>query len=600
MKNRTRPSLISMNFKFLKYTAKLVPVYFISGIINVIANVINAVIQVKLIEDVVREVTNKTEVKKILLIILYYAIIIGVCKLINILYNSLITPIYQQIYSKKMQTYMYSKVKQIDIALYDDPEFYDRFSRGLTGAIHGGFYFYGNFVRIIESILISIALGTYIITSIDGWLVLIVIAHAMISTIMLVLIKKYNYNYFRNSEKPRRFTNYVQRIFYQQRFMGEIKTTNVGKMLINKYDDNAKDIEKLVIHHTKKICVPSIISSLSYHFLCQTLSYVYLVYRLFGGLSVALFTANINSIFTLSSNIQSIGSIISDMVYNSYYVSDFLWLLDYKPNIEKEDGITNIEDFSVLKLNDVTFAYPKTNKDVLNKISLKILKNQKIAIVGDNGSGKTTLTKLLFRFYDASSGEILYNKKDIKNYNSKKLREKYAIVYQDFQIYSVSIAENVLMRKCNTKEDEEKVINALKLVNLYFKVENHKDGIYALVTREFDDNGISFSGGERQRLAIARVFASEADVYILDEPTSSLDPISEEKINKLIIDKAADKTIVIIAHRLSTVVDADLIYLIRDGKVMEEGTHKELMNLRGRYYEMFTTQKSLYELEKEY
>ena len=227
-------------------------------------------------------------------------------------------------------------------------------------------------------------------------------------------------------------------------------------------------------------------------------------------------------------------------------------------------------------------------------MSIKVNKGEKIAIVGDNGSGKTTLMKLLLRFYNPSSGEILYNGINLSEYNEKCLRKEFSIVFQDFQIYAVSIAENVLMRRVINEEDEKRVYQALEKVGLTEKINSLKDGIYTQVTREFDRSGASFSGGEKQRLAIARVFASDANVYILDEPTSALDPLAEERINKLIIQNA-DKTMFIIAHRLSTVVDADKIYLIRHGQIKESGTHEELMALEGTYYTMFNTQKSLFE-----
>ena len=241
------------------------------------------------------------------------------------------------------------------------------------------------------------------------------------------------------------------------------------------------------------------------------------------------------------------------------------------------------------------FQYPITDKYAINDMSLEIKKGQRIAIVGDNGSGKTTLMKLLLSFYYPTEGEILINGYDYKDLSTKQIRSKYSIVFQDFQIYAVTIAENVLMRRVETKEDEELVWSALKNVGIDEKVRKFKNGIHTLVTREFDKDGVSFSGGERQRLAIARVFASNKDIYILDEPTSALDPLAEERINKLIISNAKDKTMIIIAHRLSTVVDADIIYLVREGQILESGSHKQLMELNGRYAYMFNVQKKLYE-----
>ena len=174
------------------------------------------------------------------------------------------------------------------------------------------------------------------------------------------------------------------------------------------------------------------------------------------------------------------------------------------------------------------------------------------------------------------------------------IRKKFSIVFQDYRLYAVTIAENVLMRRVKTKEDEERVIDALKKVGLYEKVMEYPDGIYTLQTRELNEKGASFSGGQLQRLALARVLASDADIYILDEPTSNLDPIAERNVNRLIIEESKHKTIIIIAHRLSTVVDADKIILIEDGKIVESGSHEELMNQDSFYKVMFETQASLY------
>ena len=219
-----------------------------------------------------------------------------------------------------------------------------------------------------------------------------------------------------------------------------------------------------------------------------------------------------------------------------------------------------------------------------------ITKGQKIAIVGDNGSGKTTLMKLLLSFYKPTSGEIIMNDINYSDISTKQIRSKYSIVFQDFQIYAVTIAENVLMRRMETEEDEQIVWDALRKVGLEEKIKRFKNGIHTLVTREFDRDGISFSGGERQRLAIARVFASNKDIYILDEPTSALDPLAEERINKLIINNAREKTMIIIAHRLSTIFDSDKIIVLDHGLKVEEGKHSDLVKMNGVYANIYRAQ----------
>ena len=215
-----------------------------------------------------------------------------------------------------------------------------------------------------------------------------------------------------------------------------------------------------------------------------------------------------------------------------------------------------------------------------------------------NGAGKTTLIKLLLKFYNPKEGDILYNGKSIKNAKEDVLRKKYAIVFQDYRIYGVTIGENILMRKIANEEDEKRVWTALEYVGMKEKITKLPQGINTICTREFRSDGAVFSGGELQRIAIARAFASNADIFILDEPTSNLDPLAEKRINNLIIEKAKDKAVILIAHRLSTVVDADRIILIEYGKIIEEGTHAELIEKKGKYFEMFTTQSYLYKSNK--
>ena len=175
----------------------------------------------------------------------------------------------------------------------------------------------------------------------------------------------------------------------------------------------------------------------------------------------------------------------------------------------------------------------------------------------------------------------------------------YVSLFQNFQIYSVSVLENVLLRPRRNTEDDEIVWDALKKSGLYDKVMATEKKLDAIMTKEFDDKGLVLSGGEQQKLAIARIFANSAPIIILDEPTSSLDPISEYEINKKILDLCTEKTVVLISHRLSTVVDANKIYMMDKGRIVEQGNHRQLMHNKGKYYEMFETQAHFYQETQE-
>ena len=185
-----------------------------------------------------------------------------------------------------------------------------------------------------------------------------------------------------------------------------------------------------------------------------------------------------------------------------------------------------------------------------------------------------------------------------ENLSAYDVRDKSSIILQNFQIYSASVLENVLMREKRYIDDEEIVIGALKKVGLYEKIKTLPNGINTILTKEFSNDGIELSGGERQKLAIARVLASHSPIAILDEPTSALDPYSEKEINDDIIKMTDTKTVIIISHRLSTIVNVDKIYVMKDGKIEECGTHDELMKQKKIYYEMFSAQAELYKEQK--
>lgn len=231
---------------------------------------------------------------------------------------------------------------------------------------------------------------------------------------------------------------------------------------------------------------------------------------------------------------------------------------------------------------------------VLKQVSLNIRHGEKIAVVGYNGAGKTTLAKLMIRLFDSTGGQLSLNDQPIGKYNVRSVRSKIIYLSQDFKTYGFTIAENILMHPVSGEEDVKLVDAALKLVGLYEKVSGFQNGINSFVTREFDNEGVYFSGGELQKLALARIYAGDYDFVILDEATSALDPISEDEILRMIFDIFHDKTIVMISHRLATIHYVNHVYFMEQGEIKEEGTHKQLMELQGQYAKFYMTQADKY------
>lgn len=595
MKSKTpKLNTFSKNFKVLRLVFRFCPQLLWLAVIYIICSVVASILKVYLISEAISYVLSGGSFIGLITKVLYILIAEVICLFGNVLYEDFFEPRYRNIYVKKIQTHLFKKVKEIDMLEYDNPVFYNKFSRALRDSQWRGFRVYRTIIDFIKSVCISLALGTYVIIT-DPLLIIVILVSSIVGILAINEVHKLWYRLFKETELEHRFSWYINRTFYNVRYAAELKTTTVSDLLIDKYKDSVNSLEKKTFNINKKMIPHQVVFNLFDQFLAQGATYLYLGIRLFKGLiEVSEFSSSINATMSFYNNFMAAMTTITTLKEHARYIDDFLWVMDYKPKLEKNEGF-KIDEFKQIKIENINFKYHESKDYVINNLSFELNIGDKIAIVGHNGSGKTTLIKLILKFYELQSGNIYINDINYNDVNPFSLRKNMAVVFQDYQIYAVSIAENILMHKVRNKADEEKVYDALDKVGLLEKVKSLKQGIYTEMTREFDTSGEAFSGGERQRIVVARVFATNADLYILDEPTASLDPLAEEKINKLILNTAVDKTIIIIAHRLSTVVDTDKIYLMKQGTFTEIGTHQELLELNGDYALMFNTQKQLYE-----
>lgn len=243
-----------------------------------------------------------------------------------------------------------------------------------------------------------------------------------------------------------------------------------------------------------------------------------------------------------------------------------------------------------IEFKNVSFGYDDTAM-LFKDFNLHIKPGQKIAIVGDNGAGKTTLTKLLLRLYDVNNGELLINGRNIKEYDIHQLRLNTGVVFQDIRVLAMSMRDNLTVYHDASDEKLYDVLNKLGLCDVLKKANGDLD---TMVSREFTEDGVSLSGGEAQKLMLARLFTKQFGLLILDEPSSALDPMSEVSILKSIHEISNSATAIMIAHRLSTVRDFDCIYNMENGKIIESGTHDELMAAKGKYHDVFISQAANY------
>jgi ATP-binding cassette subfamily B protein len=242
----------------------------------------------------------------------------------------------------------------------------------------------------------------------------------------------------------------------------------------------------------------------------------------------------------------------------------------------------------------VSFRYNGSDHETIRDLSLHIRKGERIALVGENGAGKTTLVKLLMGLYPISGGKLMVDGVDIREYDKRDYQRHFGAVFQDLQIFSLPLSHNVLMKEPENEEERALVVEALEKAQFADVLEKLPDGIDSMVTKEFDDKGFICSGGQAQKIAIARVFAKKPDIVILDEPSSALDPIAEFNMYNNMLEASEGRTVFFISHRLSSARIADRIYFLEHGRIVEQGSHDELMQLDGKYAEMFRLQARNY------
>lgn len=312
------------------------------------------------------------------------------------------------------------------------------------------------------------------------------------------------------------------------------------------------------------------------------------------GLGDFTFYRGVVGSFTSSSRL--LVSRMARLYEYNLYMTDFFKLLDIENKIVSKPDAIKIETdkVPVIEFRNVSFKYPKTEKYIYKNFSIKINPGEDIALVGENGAGKTTFVKLLLRFYDVEEGAILINGINIKDLDLKSWYRNLGVLFQDFNRYSYSVKENVFLGKIEDKDNFEKVKEVVKQAGAEEFVEEYKKKYDQMLDKSFK-NGIEPSGGQWQRIALARAFFRDANILVLDEPTSAIDAKGEYEIFKKIAQAQEKKTTIIISHRFSTVKKADKIYVIDDGKITEQGTHIDLMQIeKGKYKEMFELQAEGY------
>lgn len=525
-------------------------------------------------------------------------IVVGVVALVLVL-SKLVSHLFREFYwnAEKEKVYkginakLYEKAKSLDLESYDNPDFYNNFILTIESSSES-MYRILYLVRSYVGNFISLVTIASILLTIDPLCLVIVLVFIFAFLPLSNKVAQLQMDRRTENTKYHRRSDYFQRIFYLQDYAKEVRMNNVRPLLIERYNDSADDvIENQKKYHKKIVSAYFIqefgIQILGFMFVLPLyLGYLVLVKK---SISSGDFVASFNGAYSIAMSINFLTVWgVARFSEQGKMIEKYREFLKCESKINDGTAQAEITAPKPIEIKNLSFTYPGNDKPTLKNINLTIKPYEKIALVGYNGAGKTTLTNLLLRLYDVTDGEILIDSQNIRECTVQSHRDRFSAVFQDFQIFSCSIGENVAL---DVHVDKERAEQALLHSGFTKKL---PDGINSELLREFDDNGIMMSGGESQKVAISRAFYKNCPYVILDEPSANLDPVAEYNLNQAMLDAAKDKTVVFISHRLSTTVNADRIYVMENGEIIEQGSHEELMAQNGTYAYMFNLQAEKY------
>lgn len=501
--------------------------------------------------------------------------------------------------SGMMQEEMIRKVVKMDLMCYDCDTYYDDFvvaAAQLEEIVNAAIIDLAQMGRNVVTILVLSGL----VTVIDPVIAIFPVLGFVVNAISRFRIMKLEYDFDVEKKTIMRRANYSKRVFYQPEYAKEIKLSHIEIPLEKQFHQAVDETIGIARKYGVKIALWSLLLWITVF----TMLSMFCVPLYLGYMALVLCKTTLGDVAALNNaqssmrnHLDSVNYCIDRIQRAGLFCERFRRFMDYESKIEGAVGVADIPQAGdVLEIKNMSFRYDGAEKDSLKNINMRIEAGQKVAFVGENGAGKSTFTKLLMRLYDVTEGNISYGGKDIRDYTTDAYRELFGSVFQDYQIYASSVQENVMMHGLQ-EEEAEQAEQALDQSGFLDRLGTLPKGLETILTREFDENGVQLSGGEAQKVAIARLFAKKErmQIAILDEPSSALDPRAEYELNKNIMNRVGDATVIFISHRLSTTRDADCIYMFENGEIVEQGTHQELMELNGQYAEMFQCQAKYYQ-----
>ena len=584
--------MLSNNIFLLRFLFRATPVYGCSIIVEAVrhnlVNFLEQTVCVYLILDVIE--TGKPY-RNVLWVVGIFLALDLVAAAISNLYEQKVKLKYLPIAQKELKGLLYQKAGTVDLSCYDNVEYYNNFLLSVSEA--------DNAISRAEQLLrmlfgcltVLLCYGTFFATQ-DITSILFVLLTFLCRTIFSNLLNKWRY-VIREKENPlERKREYVKRIFYLQSYAKELRLQKEASQSIHEEFDRVNR-ELYELHKTmgkKSFLLDFTAQYLLSDFMLDIVYVVYLIMRviLLQAMTLSSVVVLYNSASNLRRGFAAVVDLGPHMVETGLYVEKIRSFLGKESDLINQKSTEIPSGAGVLECRNVSFEY-QSGCPILRNVNLTIRAREKAALVGYNGAGKTTLIKLLLRLYDPTEGQILLDGVDIRNYDIEEYRRYIGVVFQDFKLFAATVAENIVMDQVQAG-DETAIRDAVSKSGFDQKLQTLSGGLSQELTKEFSQTGTELSGGEAQKLAVARAFYKRAGIVFLDEPSAALDPIAEYQLNQAMKEVAKEKTVLSISHRLSTTKDADVIYVMEQGHVIEQGSHSELLARDGVYAAMWNVQ----------
>ncbi|EOU1130433.1 ATP-binding cassette domain-containing protein [Clostridium perfringens] len=495
-------------------------------------------------------------------------------------------------------TMISDKIMKMDFKNTEDPEVLNKIksvmnavmsnNTGVEGVYHTLLGLFGRLTAFVGYISIVLFLSP--------WILLFLIINVLISYALTMRVKKYEYSQKEKAADKDRRTFYVFDTMYDFAYGKDIRIYDLKNILIDKFKKfrgERIDISKDVQGKQLKVKIVDVILLV----IRECVVYGYLIYNvLFTGMGIGDFTMYFSTINGFGDWMKGILDDLANIKAQNMYLDDMREFLEIKSENKEKTRDIPIDSSYEIEFKNVSFKYPKTDKYIYKNLSLKIKKGQRLAIVGINGAGKTTFVKLLCRLYEPTSGEILINGVNIQSFSKEEYYKILSVVFQDIKTFAFTVAENVSLENLEDV-DREKVLHCIEKAGVGDKINSLQKGIDTSLLKILDGEGIELSGGENQKLALARALYKNGKIVILDEPTSALDAVAEYNIYKGFDELIGDKTAIYISHRLASTKFCDVIAFFENGEIVEYGTHEELLKKNGKYSDMFNIQAQYYKEE---